>query len=325
MRLAVVAAGFTPGEADQLRRAMGAWRRPGMIDQFRRKLIDGMRGRGLQRGICRSGVRADPRLRRIWLSRIARRQLRPAGLCLGLAEMPLSGRLRRGPAQQPADGLLCPGPTGPQRPRARRRSPAGRRDGQPLGLHARAQRARPGPVGPALGLALDLGIFGNARPGDRRGPAAGPLPLARRFRAANPAGPGGAAPAGRGRRAGLAGSRSARRPVERAGPRRPARKSAALGRPAAGIRRPRPPAAAGAARTGAGRLSNHRAVAAGPSGQLSARRARAALASCRPRAWRRSTTECPCGWPDWCWSASARPRPTASPSSRWKTKPAWPT
>jgi error-prone DNA polymerase len=46
MRLAVVAAGFTPGEADQLRRAMGAWRRPGIIDQFRRKLIDGMRDNG---------------------------------------------------------------------------------------------------------------------------------------------------------------------------------------------------------------------------------------------------------------------------------------
>jgi error-prone DNA polymerase len=47
MRLAVVAAGFTPGEADQLRRAMGAWRRPGIIDQFRKKLIDGMKERGL--------------------------------------------------------------------------------------------------------------------------------------------------------------------------------------------------------------------------------------------------------------------------------------
>ena len=35
MRLAVVAAGFTPGEADQLRRAMAAWRRPGVIDRFR--------------------------------------------------------------------------------------------------------------------------------------------------------------------------------------------------------------------------------------------------------------------------------------------------
>jgi len=46
MRLAVEAAGFTPGEADQLRRAMGAWRRPGLIDQFRRKLIDGMTARG---------------------------------------------------------------------------------------------------------------------------------------------------------------------------------------------------------------------------------------------------------------------------------------
>ena len=47
MRLAVVAAGFTPGEADQLRRAMGAWRRPGLIEAFRQKLIAGMLERGL--------------------------------------------------------------------------------------------------------------------------------------------------------------------------------------------------------------------------------------------------------------------------------------
>ena len=47
MRLAVVAAGFTPGEADQLRRAMGAWRRPGVIDHFRNKLMAGMEQRGL--------------------------------------------------------------------------------------------------------------------------------------------------------------------------------------------------------------------------------------------------------------------------------------
>lgn len=47
MRLAVVAAGFTPGEADQLRRAMGAWRRTGVIEKFRVKLLEGMRHRGL--------------------------------------------------------------------------------------------------------------------------------------------------------------------------------------------------------------------------------------------------------------------------------------
>jgi error-prone DNA polymerase len=46
MQLAVVAAGFTGGEADQLRRAMGAWRRSGMIDSYRRRLIDGMLARG---------------------------------------------------------------------------------------------------------------------------------------------------------------------------------------------------------------------------------------------------------------------------------------
>jgi error-prone DNA polymerase len=47
MRLAVVAAGFTPGEADQLRRAMGAWRKSGVIDVFRQKLLQGMLARGL--------------------------------------------------------------------------------------------------------------------------------------------------------------------------------------------------------------------------------------------------------------------------------------
>lgn len=47
MRLAMVAAGFSAGEADQLRRAMAAWRRPGLIEQFREKLRDGMVKRGL--------------------------------------------------------------------------------------------------------------------------------------------------------------------------------------------------------------------------------------------------------------------------------------
>ncbi|MFW2404108.1 MAG: error-prone DNA polymerase, partial [Gammaproteobacteria bacterium] len=46
MQLAVVAAGFTPGEADQLRRAMAAWKRRGGIGPFEDKLIDGMRRRG---------------------------------------------------------------------------------------------------------------------------------------------------------------------------------------------------------------------------------------------------------------------------------------
>lgn len=46
MQLAVVAAGFTPGEADQLRRAMAAWKRKGGLGPFRDKLLRGMVERG---------------------------------------------------------------------------------------------------------------------------------------------------------------------------------------------------------------------------------------------------------------------------------------
>jgi error-prone DNA polymerase len=46
MQLAIVAAGFTPGEADQLRRAMAAWKRKGGLGHFEERLIRGMRERG---------------------------------------------------------------------------------------------------------------------------------------------------------------------------------------------------------------------------------------------------------------------------------------
>ncbi|MEP3480323.1 MAG: error-prone DNA polymerase [Fuerstiella sp.] len=46
MRLAIVAAGFSAGEADQLRRAMGKWRKAGVIEEFQQKLTHGMKERG---------------------------------------------------------------------------------------------------------------------------------------------------------------------------------------------------------------------------------------------------------------------------------------
>jgi error-prone DNA polymerase len=46
MQLAIVAAGFSPGEADQLRRAMAAWRRNGELEKFEQRLIGGMIERG---------------------------------------------------------------------------------------------------------------------------------------------------------------------------------------------------------------------------------------------------------------------------------------
>ena len=46
MKLAMVAAGFSAGEADQLRRAMAAWKKKGGLEPFRDRLVSGMAARG---------------------------------------------------------------------------------------------------------------------------------------------------------------------------------------------------------------------------------------------------------------------------------------
>jgi error-prone DNA polymerase len=49
MKIAIVAAGFTPSEADQLRRAMATFRRSGTIQTLREKMIEGMVANGYPR------------------------------------------------------------------------------------------------------------------------------------------------------------------------------------------------------------------------------------------------------------------------------------
>ena len=54
MQLAMVAAGFTPGEADRLRRSMAAWKRKGGLEHFEGRLIRGMLERGYRREFAES-------------------------------------------------------------------------------------------------------------------------------------------------------------------------------------------------------------------------------------------------------------------------------
>ena len=49
MKIAIVAAGFTPSEADRLRRAMATFRRVGTIKTFEEKMIEGMAAKGYDR------------------------------------------------------------------------------------------------------------------------------------------------------------------------------------------------------------------------------------------------------------------------------------
>jgi len=52
MRVAIECAGFTPSEADLLRRAMATFKLTGGVSHFRDKLIDGMIGRGYERAFA---------------------------------------------------------------------------------------------------------------------------------------------------------------------------------------------------------------------------------------------------------------------------------
>ena len=80
MQIAIVAAGFSPGEADRLRRAMGAWKRNGGIEHFKDKLLDGMRANGYTDEFAQRIYQADVGFRRIWLSGKSRGQLRTVGV-----------------------------------------------------------------------------------------------------------------------------------------------------------------------------------------------------------------------------------------------------
>ena len=86
MQIAVVAAGFTPGEADQLRRAMGAWQRSGNMGMYQQKLMDGMRAKGYSEAFAEADLQADRRVRRIRLSGIAFGVVRAAHVRFELAE-----------------------------------------------------------------------------------------------------------------------------------------------------------------------------------------------------------------------------------------------
>ena len=145
MKIAIVAGGFTPGEADKLRRAMATFKRTGTIGTFRDKMIEGMVAQELSARFRRALLQPDRGLRRIRLPGKPCRELRAAGLCLGLAQVPLSGRVRGRAAQRAAHGLLRAGADRARRARARRRGAPGRHQSFRLGRDAGAgPRCAPG-------------------------------------------------------------------------------------------------------------------------------------------------------------------------------------
>ena len=106
IRLAMVAADYTPGEADQLRRDMAAWRRSRTHRAAPRAAGAADDRQGHPARVRRTGLRADSRFWRVRLPRKPRRQLRPDRLRHRLDEAPPSRGLRVLVAQRPTDGVL---------------------------------------------------------------------------------------------------------------------------------------------------------------------------------------------------------------------------
>jgi error-prone DNA polymerase len=133
IRLAMVAAGFTGGEADQLRRAITNWGRNSKLLTFEQKLTEGMLRARLQRGLRRRlfdqikgfGGYGFPESHSASFALLA--------YVSAWLKRHHPGGVLRGPAEQPAHGLLHPLAADPGRAAPRGHRAARGREPQRLG------------------------------------------------------------------------------------------------------------------------------------------------------------------------------------------------
>ena len=202
-------AGFSPGEAEGLRRAMSRKRSAAAIEAYHQRFVEGAAAHPRRRrGDRRARLRDDRRLLGLRLPEGPRRRLRPARLPVDLAARALRPGVPVRAAQRAADGLLRVGHARPRGPAPRDRA-ARRPTSTPARstVHDRAaERALRCGSGSATSSACARDEVARARRrarGGRAVPLAGRSRLARRRRAAV------AGPARVGGRVRLAGRRAA--------------------------------------------------------------------------------------------------------------------
>ena len=143
LRIAMVAAGFTGGQAEELRRAMGFKRSEQRMKQIEVQLREGMARQGHHRRRGGADHHVDHVVRAVRISRIARGQLRAARVRERVSQGALPGGVLHGAPQQPADGVLPSVDARQGRAAPRRPVPSDRRAGVGLGLHGRSRRRDP--------------------------------------------------------------------------------------------------------------------------------------------------------------------------------------
>ena len=169
MQLAIVAAGFTPGEADQLRRAMAAWKRKGGLGPFEERLIRGMRERGYSEEFARRIFQQI-----LGFGEYGFPESHAASFALlvyvsAWLKRHEPGGVRRGAHQQPADGFLRAVAAGAGRAPARRRGASRRRARERWDCTLEPQAGAASPPALRLGLRLVKGLSAEAAGATRRG------------------------------------------------------------------------------------------------------------------------------------------------------------
>ena len=138
MKVAIVGAGFTPAEADQLRRAMATFKITGGVSHFYDKLVEGMVARGYPRDFAERTFKQIEGFGSYGFPESHAASVRQDRLCVVLDEASSSRRLLRVAAQCAADGLLRTGAGRRRRPQSRGGGPPGLHQCESVGLYARA-------------------------------------------------------------------------------------------------------------------------------------------------------------------------------------------
>jgi hypothetical protein len=108
LRMAMVVAGFSGGEAEELRRAMGFKRSVKRMQQIEAKLRAGMARNGIEGAVTDEIVKSITSYA-LYGFPIARGQFCAAGLCQRVSQGALPGGVLHVAPQQPADGVLSSG------------------------------------------------------------------------------------------------------------------------------------------------------------------------------------------------------------------------
>ena len=106
MQMAIDVGGFSPGEADMLRQAMGSKRSHERMERLHQRFADGAAARGVAGRRHRDHLGEAGRLRQLRLPREPLGELRLPRLRVVVAEALVPGGVLRRAARRPADGLL---------------------------------------------------------------------------------------------------------------------------------------------------------------------------------------------------------------------------